>query len=408
MKFLYNISIFHLELAFKVLSWFNDKIKRGLEGRKQSLEIVKSKIKNKDKVLWMHAASLGEYEQGLPVLEKLKEKYPTHKVLISFFSPSGYENVVKMNKEDILCYLPFDKKSTISEFVKAVNPEIFFTVKYDFWYHLLEELKNQNAKIFVISALFYENQVYFKPQGKWFVNELKKNVDWIFHQTEKSLSLAQKVGLTKGSVSGDTRFDRVKQIKNRDNSVEFISEFKAEKKLLVFGSSWEAEEKMAQILSQKLENFKILIAPHDLKRVQNLKQISPNAILYSELKSNYQLPNTNILIIDSIGLLSKLYSYADIAVVGGGFHDKGLHNILEAATFGVPVIFGNQYKKNPEADALIAQNGGKSFDNEELAADFVLELSKNSNLLQEMSENAGNFVHSQPNSSEIILEKILA
>ncbi|MFB0967838.1 MAG: glycosyltransferase N-terminal domain-containing protein [Cloacibacterium sp.] len=408
MKFIYNISIFHLELAFKVLSWFNDKIKRGLEGRRKSLEIVKSKIKNEDKVLWMHAASLGEYEQGLPVLEKLKEKYPTHKVLITFFSPSGYENVEKKNKEDILCYLPFDKKSTISEFVKAVNPEIFFTVKYDFWYHLLEELKKQNTKVFVISALFYENQVYFKSYGKWFVNELKKNVDWIFHQTEKSLALAQKAGLIKGSVSGDTRFDRVKQIKNRDNFVEFISEFKADKKLLVFGSSWEAEEKMAQILSQKLENFKILIAPHDLKRVQNLKQIFPSAILYSELKSNYQLPNTNILIIDCIGLLSKLYSYSDIAVVGGGFHDKGLHNILEAATFGVPVIFGNQYKKNPEADALIAQNGGKSFDNEELAADFVLELSKNSNLLQEMSENAGNFVHSQPNSSEIILEKILA
>ena len=407
MKTLYNISIFHLELAFKVLSWFNDKIKSGLEGRKQSLEIVKSKIKNEDNVLWMHAASLGEYEQGLPVLEKLKEKYPNHKVLITFFSPSGYENVVKKNKEDILCYLPFDKKSTISEFVKAVHPEIFFTVKYDFWYHLLDELKKTNAKVFVISALFYENQVYFKPLGKWFVNELKKNVDWIFHQTEKSLALAQKVGLTKCSVSGDTRFDRVKQIKNRDNSVELISEFKAEKKLLVFGSSWEAEEKMAQILSQKLENFKILIAPHDLKRVQNLKQIFPSAILYSELKSNYQLPNTNILIIDSIGLLSKLYSYSDIAVVGGGFHDKGLHNILEAATFGVPVIFGNQYKKNPEADALIARNGGKSFDNEKLATDFVLELSRNSNLLQEMSENAGDFVHSQPNSSEIILKKIL-
>jgi len=409
LKILYNISIFHLELAFKVLSWFNDKIKRGLEGRKKSLEIVKSKIKNEDSVLWMHAASLGEYEQGLPVLEKLKEKYPNHKVLITFFSPSGYENVVKKKHiADVICYLPFDKKSTISEFVKAVHPEIFFTVKYDFWYHLLEELKKQNTKVFVISALFYERQVYFKPQGKWFVSELKKNVDWIFHQTEKSLSLAQKVGLTKGSVSGDTRFDRVIQIKNRDNFVEFISEFKAEKKLLVFGSSWEAEEKMAQILSQKLENFKILIAPHDLKRVQNLKQIFPKAILYSELKSNYQLPNTNILIIDSIGLLSKLDSYADIAIVGGGFHDKGLHNILEAATFGVPVIFGNQYKKNPEADALIAQNGGKSFAQVELAADFVLELTRNSNLLQEMSENAGNFVHSQPNSSEIILEKILA
>ena len=408
MKLLYNISIFHLELAFKVLSWINDKIKRGLEGRKQSLEIVKSKISKDDKVIWMHAASLGEYEQGLPVLEKLKEKYPNHKVLVTFFSPSGYENVVKKNKEDILCYLPFDKKSTISEFVKAVHPEIFFTVKYDFWYHLLDELKKNGAKVFVVSALFYDKQVYFKPQGRWFVNELKKNVDWIFHQNEKSFSLAQKVGLNKGSVSGDTRFDRVKQIKNRDNFVEFIAEFKGNEKLIVFGSSWEAEEKLAKILSEKLKNFKIIIAPHDLKRVQNLKQIFPSAILYSELKSNYQLPNTNILIIDSIGLLSKLYSYADIAIVGGGFHDKGLHNILEAATFGVPVIFGNQYKKNPEADALIAQNGGKSFDNEELAADFVLELSKNSNLLQEMSENAGNFVHSQPNSSEIILEEILA
>lgn len=394
-------------MAFKVFSLFNDKIKRGLEGRKRSLEIVKSNIKKEDKVLWMHAASLGEYEQGLPVLEKLKEKYPNYKVLVTFFSPSGYENVVKKNKEDILCYLPFDKKSTISEFVKAVNPEIFFTVKYDFWYHLLDELKKQNTKVFVISALFYENQVYFKLQGKWFVNQLKKNVDWVFHQTEKSLSLAQKVGLTKGSVSGDTRFDRVKQIKNRDNFVEFISEFKGDKKLLVFGSSWEVEEKMAQILSQKLENFKILIAPHDLKRVQNLKQIFPNAILYSGLKSNYQLPNTNVLIIDSIGLLSKLYSYADIAIVGGGFHDKGLHNILEAATFGVPVIFGNQYKKNPEADALIAKNGGKSFSNEELAVDFVTKLSKNQDLLAEMSCNAANFVHSQPNSSEIILDKIL-
>ena len=408
MKLLYNISIFHLELAFKVLSWFNDKIKRGLEGRKQSLEIVKSKISKDDKVIWMHAASLGEYEQGLPVLEKLKEKYPNHKVLVTFFSPSGYENVVKKNKEDVLCYLPFDKKSTISEFVKAVHPEIFFTVKYDFWYHLLDELKKQNAKVFVISALFYENQVYFKPQGKWFVRELKKNVNWIFHQTEKSLSLALKVGLSKGSVSGDTRFDRVKQIKNRDNLVEYISEFKGNNQLIVFGSTWEAEERIAKILSEKLKNFKIIIAPHDLKRVEHLKQIFPKAILYSELEQS-QISNlkSQILIIDSIGLLSKLYSYADIAIVGGGFHDKGLHNILEAATFGIPVIFGNQYKKNPEADGLIAQNGGKSFAKEELASDFVLELTQNSNLLKEMSQNAEDFVHNQPNSSEIILKKIL-
>ena len=272
----------------------------------------------------------------------------------------------------------------------------------------------------MISALFYENQVYFKPQGKWFVKQLQKNVDWIFHQTKKSFSLAQKIGLSKGSVSGDTRFDRVKQIKNRDNSVEFISEFKADKKLIVFGSSWEAEEKIAKILSEKLENFKMIIAPHDLKRVEHLKQIFPKAILYSDiqnskfkiqdLEKNTQSLNhsiTPILIIDSIGLLSKLYSYADISVVGGGFHDKGLHNILEAATFGGPVIFGNHYKKNPEADELIAKNGGKSFSDEFSAADFIVELSKNESQLKEMSENAENFVNSQPNSSEIILKKIL-
>ncbi|WP_374361265.1 3-deoxy-D-manno-octulosonic acid transferase [Cloacibacterium sp.] len=420
MKHLYNIFIFHLELAFKILSLFNDKIKRGLEGRKKSLEIVKANISKTDKTIWMHAASLGEYEQGLPVLEKLKEKYPNHKILVTFFSPSGYENVVKKNKEDILCYLPFDKKSTISEFVKAVNPEIFFTIKYDFWYHLLDELKKQNAKIYVISALFYDKQVYFKPQGRWFVNELKKNVDWIFHQTEKSFSLAQKVGLNKGFISGDTRFDRVKQIKNRDNFVEFIAEFKGNEKLIIFGSSWEAEEKLAQNISQKLENFKIIIAPHDLKRVQNLKQIFPKAILYSEIAKSQNRETVNetilqindfttspILIIDCIGLLSKLYFYADIAIVGGGFHDKGLHNILEAATFGIPVIFGNKYKKNPEADALIAQKGGKTFDNEQQASDFVLQLTKDSVLLDEMGENADKFVHNQPNSSEIILKKIL-
>ncbi len=272
----------------------------------------------------------------------------------------------------------------------------------------------------MISALFYDKQVYFKPQGRWFVNELKKNVDWICHQTETSFSLAQKVGLNKSSISGDTRFDRVKQIKNRDNSVEFIAEFRGNEKLIIFGSSWEAEEKLAQNISQKLENFKIIIAPHDLKRVQNLKQIFPKAILYSEIAKSQNRETENetilqindfttstVLIIDCIGLLSKLYSYADIAIVGGGFHDKGLHNILEAATFGIPVIFGNKYKKNPEADALIAQKGGKTFDNEQQASDFVLQLTKDSVLLDEMGENAGNFVHNQPNSSEIILKKIL-
>lgn len=395
----------------KVLSLFNDKTKKGVEGRKQSLETVKSAFSSSDKVLWMHAASLGEYEQGLPVLEKLKKNFPNHKILITFFSPSGYENVVKKKHiADAVCYLPFDRKSTVEEFISQFDCEFFFTVKYDYWYNLLAELKHKNIKTFVISALFYERQSFFTTYGKWFVKQLKQNINWFFHQTQHSYVLAKHIGLLNSSVSGDTRFDRVKQLRLRNNHVDFVEEFINGKKTLVFGSSWHAEEKIAKMISEKNENLKIIIAPHDLKRVDNLKEIFPSAILYSELQNTQMLQpsNSQTLIIDSIGLLSKLYSYADVAIVGGGFHEAGLHNILEAATFGVPVIFGNHYKKNPEADQLILAKGGKSFENENSAAQFVLDLFKNEKMRLEMSDNAEQFVIKQPDSSELILQKILS
>lgn len=395
----------------KVLSLFNDKTKKGVEGRKHSLDIVKSAFSSSDKVLWMHAASLGEYEQGLPVLEKLKKNFPNHKILITFFSPSGYENVVKKKYiADAVCYLPFDRKSTVKEFISQFDCELFFTVKYDYWYNLLAELKHENVKTFVISALFYERQSYFTTYGKWFVKQLKQNITWFFHQTQHSYVLAKHIGLLNSSVTGDTRFDRVKHLRIRNNQVDFVEEFISGKNAIVFGSSWHAEEKIAKIISEKNENLKIIIAPHDLKRVDNLKEIFPSAILYSELQNSptLQPSNSQTLIIDSIGLLSKLYSYADVAIVGGGFHEAGLHNILEAATFGVPVIFGNHYKKNPEADQLILAKGGKSFENENSAAQFVLDLFKNEKMRLEMSENAEQFVTKQPDSSELILQKILS
>lgn len=396
----------------KVFSLFNDKTKKGVDGRKQSLDKVKSAFSRADKVIWMHAASLGEYEQGLPVLEKFKHQFQDHKILITFFSPSGYENVIKKkNIADVICYLPFDKKHIVKEFISQFDIKLFFTVKYDYWYNLLAELKEKKAKVYVISALFYERQSFFTSYGKWFVKQLKKNVDWFFHQTQFSLALAKSVGLVKSSVTGDTRFDRVKQLRNLNNHVEHITDFIDGHKAVVFGSSWQAEEKIAEMVSRKNNTVKIIIAPHDLKRVEHLKNIFSDALLYSEIK-DYQSVNLNsqILIIDSIGLLSKLYSYADVAVVGGGFHDAGLHNILEAATFGVPVIFGNHYKKNPEADDLISKNGGKSFADEYTAAEFVLFLvnGENEEELAEMSENAANFVDEKPDSTEMILQKILS
>lgn len=409
MAFFYNIFIHLLIFGMKVFSLFNDKTKKGVEGRKESLKKVKSGFKKSDKVIWMHASSLGEYEQGLPVLEQLKERLADHKILVTFFSPSGYENVVKKKSiADVICYLPFDKKSAVKEFTDQFDVQLFFTVKYDYWYHLLDELKNKGAKTYVISALFYDRQSFFTSYGKWFVQQLQKNIDWFFHQTQMSFALAKSIGLTKSSVTGDTRFDRVKQLRYRDNQVDRIKDFIGEDKTVVFGSSWQAEEKIALEVSQGSPYAKLIIAPHDLKRVSYLKQLFPEAILYSEIKNSVEDFNSNILIIDSIGLLSKLYSYADVAVVGGGFHDAGLHNILEAATFGVPVIFGNQYRKNPEADGLISADGGRSFENAGLAADFVLFLINNEDSLQAMSENAEKFVSEKPNSTELILQKILS
>ena len=411
MKFFYNIFVNLLIAAMKIGAFFNYKLKKGLAGRRQSCKKVKSAFSPIDRVIWMHAASLGEYEQGLPVLEKLKDNFPEHKILITFFSPSGYENVIKKKHiADVICYLPFDRKKEVKEFVSTFNTEIFFTVKYDYWYNLLNELRNQGTKIYVVSALFYETQVFFKPYGNWFVSQLKKNIDWFFHQTKHSTALAKSIGLKNSSTAGDTRFDRVRKLKSQDNFVEFIEEFKQNQKAIIFGSSWETEERLAEIITKKNQKVKLIIAPHDLERVDNLKKIFPEAILYSELKNTGISTNLNsqILIIDSIGLLSKLYSYGDIAIVGGGFHSKGLHNILEAATFGRPVLFGNQYMKNPEADEIIAQNGGEAFEDEYFAAPFILNLLKDEENLKKMGFNAKNFVDSQPNSTEIILKKMLA
>lgn len=416
MKSLYNLFVHVMIFGMKVFSLFNSKIRKGIRGRKQSVSIVKDKLQG-EKVIWMHAASLGEYEQGLPVLEKLKEQFPEHKTLVTFFSPSGYENIRKRKQiADAVCYLPFDRKKDIKAFVSVFEADIFFTVKYDYWYNLLEALKNRGTKIYVISALFYEHQIFFESYGKWFAKQLKQNIDWFFHQTIKSLALAKKIGLINSTVSGDTRFDRVKQFLDRDNHLEFIEEFKNGQKLIVFGSSWQAEEDIAKVVAKKLPEIKIVIAPHDLQRVPHLQKLFPNACLYSSLSNSQTLDFTNCqtIIIDSIGKLSKLYSYADLAVVGGGFHSAGLHNILEAAVYGVPVVFGNQYRKNPEADALIDANGGKCFDDFVAASAFITEViqkdiqseGEEKSFLKQMSENAYNFVNSQPNATEIILKKI--
>lgn len=409
MRALYNIFIRLLIFVMKIGAFFNYKMKRGLAGRRQSCGIVAGKISPEDRVIWMHAASLGEYEQGLPVLESLKKQFPDHKVLVSFFSPSGYENVMRRKQvADVLCYLPFDRQVWAESFVNLFRTDIFFTVKYDYWYNFLAEIKKQGAKTYVVSAFFYESQIFFKPYGKWFVKQLKKDIGWFFHQTKESTALAKGLGLKNSSTAGDTRFDRVRERLKEDNSLPYIEAFKDGKKTFVFGSSWQTEERLAEILAKKHKEVKIIIAPHDLGRIPQLREIFPDAALYSEITTEkLQALNPQVLIIDSVGKLSRLYSYADLAVVGGGFHSAGLHNILEAAVFGVPVIFGDQYRKNPEADALIAAKGAKSFEDEFYASQYIDELLKFPEMISTMGAKAAEFVQAQPNSTDIIMEKIL-
>ncbi len=393
----------------KIASLFNEKVKKGVVGRRDSLNNVQQAFAKDDKVIWMHAASLGEYEQGLPVLERLKTKYPDYKILVSFFSPSGYENVVKKKHiADAICYLPFDKKNTIQQFVNSFQTAVFFTVKYDFWYRLLEVLHQKNVPVYVVSALFYEKQKFFTSGGRFFVEQLRKNVNIFFHQTEHSLKLAESIGLTNSLYTGDTRYDRVKQNVKNFTEVPLIQGFIQNKPVLVIGSSWEAEENLVAKFINENADTKIILAPHDLKRVPQIKQrFGDKAVLYSSLESTQSSAlDYQLLIIDNIGMLSRLYHYADVAVVGGGFHTSGLHNILEAAAYAVPVIFGNQYKKNPEADALVYTGAAKSFSEESDAVGFLLQLFRDEEKRKEMASIAGKFIADQPDAATIIIDNI--
>ncbi len=410
MMFFYNLFIRLLIAGMKIGSAFNYKLKKGLAGRRQSCETVQALFTPEDLVIWMHAASLGEYEQGLPVLEELKRLHPHHKILVTFFSPSGYDHVVTKNKiADVVCYLPFDIEKWVQEFTASFKTDIFFTVKYDYWYHLLRRLKQQGAQVYVVSALFYETQVFFKAYGKWFVKQLRRNVDFFFHQTQHSSALAKSLGLQNSMTTGDTRYDRVKTLRDSQQEIPYISHFKNKQRVVIFGSSWETEERIAEIISIKNKDTKIIIAPHDLKRVPQIRELFPQAILYSGLNETTpsHVYKAQVLIVDCIGLLSSLYRYGDIAVVGGGFHSKGLHNILEAAAFGLPVFFGNQYYKNPEADELVKQEGGKCFEDEFFAATYILSLLDNREQLKKMSQQAYKFIASQPNATATIVRKML-
>ncbi|MBK5209861.1 MAG: 3-deoxy-D-manno-octulosonic acid transferase [Flavobacteriaceae bacterium] len=356
MYFLYNILILVAGFVLKIAALFNKKIKLFIDGRKHTFFKLQQAIGKTDEVIWIHCASLGEFEQGRPIIEKLKLKFPTKKVVLTFFSPSGYEVQKNYENADVVCYLSLDSVQNAKRFLEIVHPGLAIFVKYEFWPNLLKEIKISNIETLLISGIFRKNQLFFKWYGGWMRKSLTA-FSHFFVQDENSKQLLNSINFNNVTVSGDTRFDRVFEITQQNNGLSFIEEFINEKYTVVAGSTWTADETMLvdYINNNASENEKFIIAPHNInaKDIADLKNsISKKVVLFSE-KDHKNLSDYQVFIIDTVGILTKIYSYADLAYVGGGFTKTGVHNVLEPATFGVPILIGPNYHKFNEAIGLV-------------------------------------------------------
>lgn len=410
MFFLYNLVVQLAEFLLKIVALFSPKIKLFVDGRKTVFNTLSEKISASDKTIWFHAASLGEYEQGLPVMEKIKTQFPNHKIVVTFFSPSGYEVRKNNTLADATVYLPLDSIGNAQQFLKLAHPEMAFFIKYEFWPNYLNELKKQNIKTYLISGIFREKQPFFKWYGGFYRNALK-SFHYFFVQNESSKKLLQSIGFNNVKVSGDTRFDRVVSILERDNALDFIEQFKNNTTTIVIGSSWpKDEELLIKYINQADDDVKFIIAPHNIKpeQIQQLKNsITKKTVLFSE-KENQSLADYPVFIIDTVGILTKIYSYADIAYVGGGFGNPGVHNILEPATFGIPIVIGPNYSHFAEATALVNMEGCISINNEnELHQAFDL-LVQNEDERHEKGHICSTFVQMNNGATNTILNHILA
>ena len=409
MLFLYNLVLLLASQIVKLLALFSPKIKLFVDGRKTVFQTLQNKIAPTDTTIWFHAASLGEYEQGLPVIEKIKTQFPNHKIIITFFSPSGYEVRKNNTVADVTVYLPLDTKNNAQRFLKLVHPEKVFFIKYEYWPNYLTELKKQNTKTYLISGIFRKNQMFFKWYGGFYRNALK-TFDYFFVQNESSKKLLQSIGFNNVKISGDTRFDRVAAILERDNSLDFIEQFKNNTTTIVVGSSWPKDETLlVNYINQTTENVKFIIAPHNIKseQIQELqKSITKKTVLFSE-KSTKNLADFDVFIIDTIGILTKIYSYADIAYVGGGFGNPGVHNILEPATFGVPIVIGPNYSHFAEATALVNMEGCVSISTQNKLNETFTNLISNDDIRYEKGHICSTFVQMNKGATDVVLKHIL-
>lgn len=405
MYFLYSLLLRGIEKVLPISGFFSKKMKLFVAGRSTTFASLAAAIQKDDKSIWFHAASLGEYEQGLPVMEAIKTRYPNHKIVLSFFSPSGYE-VRKNNKiADVTVYLPLDTPQNAERFIRKINPELVFFIKYEYWPNYLKILAEKQIKTYLISGVFRENQLFFK----WYGGFYRKALDaftYFFVQNESSKTLLQHLGKTNVMVSGDTRFDRVAAILEKDNLVDFIAEFKNNTPTLVVGSSWPKDEALlVDYLNQSTHELKWIIAPHNIKpeQINSLKQsIQKKTVLFSE-REGKNLADYEVFIVDTIGILTKIYSYADLAYVGGGFGHPGVHNLLEPATFGVPIICGPHYSHFAEATALVQLGGCVSIQSAHELQEALDTLVQNADIRHEKGHICQTFVQMNTGATQKII-----
>lgn len=413
MRFLYNSVIHLVSILLGIPAIFNPKIRLFVAGRKSVWSYLENYRNPTKKLIWLHAASLGEFEQGLPILEHLQVQHSDFQLLVTFFSPSGYE--VKKGKIPGIgmCYLPLDTASNVRRFLKLTHPSLALFVKYEVWPNFFKECHTSGIPLLLISALFKPDQIYFKRYG-FFLRKALNHVAHFYVQDQLSASLLQSSGFSNLTISGDTRFDRVLKIKNQDNRLDFMDLFKGDRMCFVAGSTWPEDDKVIAPFIQEQQNnkaFCIVIAPHqtDERSVKKLMlQLGEKAVKLSEANAK-MLTAAQVLVVDSIGLLTRIYQYADFAYVGGGFA-TGLHNTIEPAVFGIPVLIGPDFKGFREAEALVAAGGILSVKNER---DFAKEAERflgNSDLRKQKGHINAEFINSHTGATLTIsagIEKLL-
>ena len=408
----YNIFLFFYQVGARISSLWNPKAKKWLRGRKnlfKNLESAAIDLRGHT-VIWFHCASLGEFEQGRPVMEQIRRHHPGTKIVVTFFSPSGYDIKKKFAGADLVCYLPFDSKRNAKRFMELIDPSLVIFVKYDLWYHILREVRHRNKHALLISAVFREGQSFFRWYGG-FQRQMLRCFSRIFVQDETSLALLKHAGFHNASVSGDTRFDTVLQTAERFEAVPLVDNFCRDATVIVAGSTWAEDE---QLIASAFESLapahgalRLIIAPHEIneRHLRGIEQLFPDTTRYSRCSEAERI-TVRVLLIDNVGLLSRLYRYATICYVGGGFSKDGVHNVLEAAVYAKPVVFGSNYRKYREAAGLIAEGGGFAIHDEQDLTAKVKELLNDEGLINESGRKSEAYVRSNAGATGRIMAYI--